>query len=202
MQRLDIANYIKEDIGMSLINKEVADFSAQAYVNDEFKTITKADILGKWSVFFFYPADFTFVCPTELEDLQMKYAEFQKAGCEVYSVSCDTHFVHKAWHDNSESIGKITYPMLADPTQALARDFEVLIEDQGIAERGSFIVNPEGKIVVYEVNAGNVGRNAEELLRKLQASQFVAEHGDQVCPARWTPGAATLKPGIDLVGAL
>ena len=202
MQRLEIANYIKEDIGMSLINKEVADFSAQAYVNDEFKTITKADILGKWSVFFFYPADFTFVCPTELEDLQMKYAEFQKAGCEVYSVSCDTHFVHKAWHDNSESIGKITYPMLADPTQALARDFEVLIEDQGIAERGSFIVNPEGKIVVYEVNAGNVGRNAEELLRKLQASQFVAEHGDQVCPARWTPGAATLKPGIDLVGAL
>lgn len=202
MQRLDIANYIKEDIGMPLINKEVADFSAQAYVNDEFKTITKADILGKWSVFFFYPADFTFVCPTELEDLQMKYAEFQKAGCEVYSVSCDTHFVHKAWHDNSESIGKITYPMLADPTQALARDFEVLIEDQGIAERGSFIVNPEGKIVVYEVNAGNVGRNAEELFRKLQASQFVAEHGDQVCPARWTPGAATLKPGIDLVGAL
>jgi peroxiredoxin len=202
MQRLDIVNYIKEDIGMSLINKEVADFSAQAYVNDEFKTITKADILGKWGVFFFYPADFTFVCPTELEDLQMKYAEFQKAGCEVYSVSCDTHFVHKAWHDNSESIGKITYPMLADPTQALARDFEVLIEDQGIAERGSFIVNPEGKIVVYEVNAGNVGRNAEELLRKLQASQFVAEHGDQVCPARWTPGAATLKPGIDLVGAL
>lgn len=202
MQRLDIANYIKEDIGMSLINKEVADFSAQAYVNDEFKTITKADILGKWSVFFFYPADFTFVCPSELEDLQMKYAEFQKAGCEVYSVSCDTHFVHKAWHDNSESIGKITYPMLADPTQALARDFEVLIEDQGIAERGSFIVNPEGKIVVYEVNAGNVGRNAEELFRKLQASQFVAEHGDQVCPARWTPGAATLKPGIDLVGAL
>ena len=187
---------------MSLINKEVADFSAQAYVNDEFKTITKADILGKWSVFFFYPADFTFVCPTELEDLQMKYAEFQKAGCEVYSVSCDTHFVHKAWHDNSESIGKITYPMLADPTQALARDFEVLIEDQGIAERGSFIVNPEGKIVVYEVNAGNVGRNAEELLRKLQASQFVAEHGDQVCPARWALGAATLKPGIDLVGAL
>ena len=187
---------------MSLINKEVADFSAQAYVNDEFKTVTKADILGKWSVFFFYPADFTFVCPTELEDLQLKYSEFQKAGCEVYSVSCDTHFVHKAWHDNSESIGKITYPMLADPTQALARDFEVLIEDQGIAERGSFIVNPEGKIVVYEVNAGNVGRNAEELLRKLQASQFVAEHGDQVCPARWAPGAATLKPGINLVGAL
>jgi peroxiredoxin len=187
---------------MSLINKEVAEFSVQAYVNDEFKTVTREDILGKWSVFFFYPADFTFVCPTELEDLQTKYADFQKAGCEIYSVSCDTHFVHKAWHDNSESIGKITFPMLADPTHELAKDFEVLIEGQGIAERGSFIVNPEGKIVVYEVSAGNVGRNAEELFRKLQASQFVAEHGDQVCPARWAPGAATLKPGIDLVGAI
>ena len=169
---------------MSLINKEVADFSVQAYVDDDFQTVTKEDIMGKWSVFFFYPADFTFVCPTELEDLQNKYADFKAAGCEIYSVSCDTHFVHKAWHDNSEIIGKITFPMIADPTQALARDFDVLIEAEGIAERGSFIVNPEGKIVVYEVNAGNVGRNADELFRRLQASQFVAEHGDQVCPAR------------------
>ena len=187
---------------MSLINKEVADFSAQAYVNDEFKTITKADILGKWSVFFFYPADFTFVCPTELSDLQDKYEEFKSAGCEVYAVSCDTHFVHKAWHDSSELIKELTYPMLGDPTHALAKDFDVFIEADGISERGTFIINPQGKIVSYEVNAGNVGRNAEELLRKLQASQFVAEHGDQVCPARWAPGAATLKPGIDLVGAL
>ena len=184
---------------MSLINKEVADFSVQAYVDDDFQTVTKEDIMGKWSVFFFYPADFTFVCPTELEDLQNKYADFKAAGCEIYSVSCDTHFVHKAWHDNSEIIGKITFPMIADPTQALARDFDVLIEAEGIAERGSFIVNPEGK---YEVNAGNVGRNADELFRRLQASQFVAEHGDQVCPARWAPGAATLKPGVELVGAL
>ena len=187
---------------MSLINKEVADFSVQAYVDDDFQTVTKEDIMGKWSVFFFYPADFTFVCPTELEDLQNKYADFKAAGCEIYSVSCDTHFVHKAWHDNSEIIGKITFPMIADPTQALARDFDVLIEAEGIAERGSFIVNPEGKIVVYEVNAGNVGRNADELFRRLQASQFVAEHGDQVCPARWAPGAATLKPGVELGGAL
>lgn len=143
-----------------------------------------------------------FVCPTELEDLENRYADFKAAGCEIYSVSCDTHFVHKAWHDHSERIGKITYPMLADPTHALAKDFDVLIEADGMAERGSFIVNPEGKIVVYEVNAGNVGRNADELLRRLQASQFVAEHGDQVCPAKWQPGAKTLKPTLDLVGAL
>ena len=169
---------------MSLINKEISDFSAQAYQNGEFRTVTKQDVLGKWSLFFFYPADFTFVCPTELEDLQNKYAEFKAAGCEVYSVSTDTHFVHKAWHDHSERISKITYPMLADPTHALSRDFEVY------------------KIVVYEVNAGNVGRNADELLRRLQASQFVAEHGDQVCPAKWQPGAETLKPSLDLVGML
>ena len=185
---------------MSLINKEVGDFSAMAYQNKEFKTITKENIRGKWSVFFFYPADFTFVCPTELEDLQNSYAKFQQAGCEIYSVSCDTHFVHKAWHDHSERISKITYPMLADPTHALSKDFEVLIESAGLAERGTFIVDPDCKIVAYEVNAGNVGRNADELFRKLQACQFVHEHGDQVCPAKWQPGAETLKPSLDLVG--
>ena len=158
---------------MSLIQKEIADFSVQCYQNNAFRTATKADVLGKWSVFFFYPADFTFVCPTELEDLANKYAEFQAAGCEIYAVSCDTHFVHKAWHDASERIQKIQYPMLADPTHCLAKDFEVYIEADGVAERGSFIVNPEGKIVAYEVNAGNVGRNADELLRKVQACQFV-----------------------------
>ncbi len=187
---------------MSLINKEVSDFKVQAYVNGAFKEVTKADILGKWSVFFFYPADFTFVCPTELEDLANKYEEFKKIGCEVYSVSCDTHFVHKAWHESSKAIGKVTYPMLADPTAALARDFDVYIESDGLAERGTFIVNPEGKIVGYEVSAGNVGRNADELFRKVEASQFVAEHGDEVCPAKWQPGAKTLKPSFDLVGAL
>ena len=164
--------------------------------------VTKKGILGSWSLFFFYPADFTFVCPTELEDLQNRYEDFRKAGCEIYSVSCDSHFVHKAWHDHSERIGKVTYPMLADPTHALAKDFDVLIEADGMAERGSFLVNPEGKIVVYEVNAGGIGRNADELLRRLQAAQFVAEHGDQVCPAKWQPGAKTLKPTLDLVGAL
>ena len=187
---------------MSLINKEVNDFKVQAYVGKDFKEVTKKDILGKWSVFFFYPADFTFVCPTELEDLANKYEEFKKIGCEIYSVSCDTHFVHKAWHDASDTIKKIQYPMLADPTGALARDFDVMIEADGLAERGSFIVNPEGRIAAYEVIAGNVGRNADELLRRVQASQFVAEHGDQVCPAKWQPGASTLKPSLDLVGII
>lgn len=187
---------------MSLINKELADFSLQAYQNEEFRTVTKEDLKGKWSVLFFYPADFTFVCPTELEDLQNNYEEFKKAGCEIYSVSTDTHFTHKAWHDNSERISKITYPMLADPTHALSKDLEVLIEADGLAERGTFVINPECKVVAYEVNAGNVGRNAEELLRKLQALQFVASHGDQVCPAKWQPGAETLKPSLDLVGEL
>ena len=187
---------------MSLINKEVADFSVQAYQNNDFKTVTKDDILGQWSLFFFYPADFTFVCPTELEDLANKYPEFQKIGCEIYSVSTDTHFVHKAWHDASDRIKKINYTMLADPTHVLSLGFDVLIAESGLAERGTFVVNPEGKIVAYEVNAGNVGRNADELLRKVQALQFVAAHGDEVCPAKWQPGAETLKPSLDLVGQL
>lgn len=187
---------------MSLINKEVGDFEVYSFHNGAFGKVAKEQILGKWSVFFFYPADFTFVCPTELEDLANKYEDFKKAGCEVYGVSCDTHFVHKAWHDASERIRKIRYPMLADPTHALAKDFGVYIETDGVAERGTFVVNPEGKIVAYEVNAGNVGRNAEELFRKLQALQFVAEHGDEVCPAKWQPGAETLKPSLELVGML
>ena len=182
---------------MSLIGKEISDFTVQAYAGGAFREVKKSDVLGKWAVFFFYPADFTFVCPTELEDLADK-----SAGCEIYSVSCDSHFVHKAWHDASRTIQKIKYPMLADPTGSLARDFDVMIEADGMAERGSFIVNPEGKIVACEVIAGNVGRNADELFRRVQASQFVAEHGDQVCPAKWQPGADTLKPSLELVGLL
>ena len=187
---------------MSLINKEIGDFSVQAYQNGEFRTVTKADVLGKWSLFFFYPADFTFVCPTELEDLADRYADFQAAGCEVYSVSCDTHFTHMAWHDESPSVAKVKFPMLGDPAHVLARDFEVLIEQDGMAERGAFIVDPEGRIQVYQVNASGIGRNAAELYRLLEAAKFVREHGDQVCPARWTPGSATLTPGTDLVGKL
>lgn len=191
-----------EEITMSLIGKTIEDFKVQAYVNNEFKEVTKEDVLGKWSVFFFYPADFTFVCPTELEDLANKYEEFKAINTEIYSVSCDSHFVHKAWHDASKTIQKIRYPMLADPTALLAKNFEVYIEADGMAERGSFIVNPEGVIVAYEVIAGNVGRNADELFRRVQASQFVHEHGDQVCPAKWQPGADTLKPSLDLVGII
>lgn len=187
---------------MSLINKEISPFTAQAYQEGRFETVTREDVLGKWSVFFFYPADFTFVCPTELEDLAQMYDRFAEAQCQVYAVSTDTHFVHKAWHDASERIRKIRFPMLADPTHSICRDFEVLIEGDGMAERGTFIVDPEGKIVSYEVSAGNVGRNAAELLRKLQACQFVREHGDQVCPAKWQPGGETLTPSLELVGML
>jgi len=187
---------------MSLIGKKVENFSAEAFVNGDFKTITQEDLLGKWSAFVFYPADFTFVCPTELGDLADVYPEFQKIGAEVYSVSTDTHFTHKAWHDASDTIKKIKYPMLADPTHKISRDFQVLIEDAGLALRGSFVINPEGKIVAYEVCDLGIGRTAAELLRKVQAAQFVAKNGDQVCPANWKPGAETLKPGLDLIGKL
>ena len=193
---------------MSLLNKEISEFSVQAFVQPadakkgEFRTVSKADLLGGWSVLFFYPADFTFICPTELEDLANLYGKFKEAGCEIYSVSCDTHFVHKAWHESSEKAGKINYPMLADPTGSLARDLEIYDEASGMADRGTFVINPEGRVVAYEVNAGNVGRNADELLRKVEALQFVAEHGDEVCPAKWTPGAETLKTTFDLVGLL
>lgn len=187
---------------MSMINKEITDFRVYAFYENNFKFISKEEILGKWSVFFFYPADFTFVCPTELEDLAEKYEQFQSIGCEIYSVSTDTHFVHKAWHDASERIKKIKFPMLADPTHNLSKAFEVLIDSDGLAERGTFIVSPEGKIAGYEISAGNVGRNAEELLRKVQACQFVHAHGDRVCPAKWKPGEDTLKPSLDLVGQL
>jgi peroxiredoxin len=187
---------------MSQIGKQLVDFKVQAFVNNDFKTITKQDVLGKWSVFFFYPADFTFVCPTELEDLADNYVDFQVANCEIYSVSTDTHFVHKAWHDTSKTIQKIKFPMLADPTGVLTRGFDVMIEEAGLAERGTFIVNPQGEIVAYEVVAGNIGRNAEELLRRLKALQFVATNPAEVCPAKWKEGAKTLIPGIELVGVL
>lgn len=187
---------------MSQIGKQIVDFKVEAFVNNDFKTVTKEDVLGKWSIFFFYPADFTFVCPTELEDLANKYDEFKEVGAEIYSVSTDTHFVHKAWHDTSDTIKKINYPMLADPTGVLSRGFEVMIEEAGLAERGTFIVNPEGEIVAYEVVAGNVGRNADELLRRLKALKFVSENPSEVCPAKWEEGKETLKPGIDLVGVI
>ena len=187
---------------MSLIGKKVSPFSLQAYHDLQFIDVTEKDLVGKWSAIVFYPADFSFVCPTELEDLAEKYNEFKELGCEVYSVSTDTHFVHKAWHDASSKIKKIKFPMIADPAGVMAKDFDVLVEKDHQALRGSFIINPEGVIVAYEVNDMGIGRSASDLVRKLQAAQFVAEHGDEVCPANWNPGKKTLKPGIDLVGKL
>lgn len=187
---------------MSLNGKKISEFKLQAYQNEDFIEVTDKALLGKWSVLFFYPADFTFVCPTELEDLENKNADFKKIGCEIYSVSCDTHFVHKAWHESSDRIGKVEYPMIGDPTGKLAKDLDVYIEHAGQAERGTFVINPDGEVVLYEVSAGNIGRNADELLRKVEAAQFVYEHGDEVCPAKWHPGEETLKPSFDLVGKL
>ncbi len=186
----------------TLINTKVPAFKSQAYHQNAFKTVTEKDIAGKWSVFFFYPADFTFVCPTELVDVAEKYEEFKKMGVEVYSVSTDTHFTHKAWHDTSDSIKKINYPMLADPTGALSRAFGVYIEEEGLAYRGTFLVDPDGNIKLAEIQDNGIGRNADELLRKVQAAQFIRNHPNEVCPAKWKPGAETLKPGLDLVGKI
>lgn len=186
----------------TLINSKVIDFTVQAYHHDSFKEVTQKDLQGKWSIFFFYPADFTFVCPTELGDMADKYEEFQKMGVEVYSVSTDTHFTHKAWHDASETVKKINYPMLADPTALLARAFGVYIEEEGLAYRGTFLVNPEGLIKLAEVNDNGIGRNADELLRKVKAAQYIAANPNEVCPAKWEEGVATLTPGLDLVGKI
>lgn len=186
----------------TLINSQIQDFSVQAYHNDDFKSVSQDDLKGQWSIFFFYPADFTFVCPTELGDMADKYEEFQKLGVEVYSVSTDTQFTHKAWHDASDTIKKIKYPMLADPTGKLSRDFGVYIEEEGLAYRGTFLVNPEGQIKLAEVNDNGIGRNADELLRKVKAAQYIAKHPNEVCPAKWEEGAATLEPGLDLVGKI
>ncbi len=187
---------------MSLIGSEIKPFKAEAFKEGKFSTVTDGDVKGKWSVFFFYPADFTFVCPTELEDLADNYDAFQKLGVEIYSVSTDTHFSHKAWHDTSPAIGKIKYTMLGDPTGAITRNFDVMIEEAGLADRGTFVVDPEGKIQIVEINAGGVGRNALELLRKIKAAQYVAAHPGEVCPAKWEEGEKTLAPSLSLVGKI
>jgi len=187
---------------MSVINTQVKPFKATAFQNGKFIDVSEETIKGKWSVFVFYPADFTFVCPTELEDLANNYAEFQKLGIDVYSVSTDTHFSHKAWHDTSEAIGKIQYPMIGDPTGTITRNFENMREDQGLADRGTFIIDPQGVIQAVEITAEGIGRDAKELLRKVKAAQYVAAHPGEVCPAKWEEGAATLKPSLDLVGKI
>jgi peroxiredoxin (alkyl hydroperoxide reductase subunit C) len=187
---------------MPIINTQVKPFKATAFHNGEFVDLSEANLKGKWSVVVFYPADFTFVCPTELGDLADNYAEFQKLGVEIYGVSTDSHFAHKAWHDTSDTISKITYPLVGDPTAALARNFDVLIEEEGMALRGTFVINPEGQIKLCEIHDNGIGRDAKELLRKVQAAQYIAAHPGEVCPAKWTPGAETLAPSLDLVGKI
>lgn len=187
---------------MSLINTQIKPFKAQALKDGKFVEITDQSLKGKWSVVFFYPADFTFVCPTELEDLAENYAEFQKLGVEIYSVSTDTHFCHKAWHDTSDAIRKVNYIMVGDPTGTITRNFDVMIEEEGIALRGTFLINPEGQIKLCEIHDNGIGRDASELLRKVKAAQYVAAHPGEVCPAKWKDGDKTLKPSLDLVGKI
>lgn len=187
---------------MSLIGSEVKPFSASAFHNGEFVDLTDANLRGKWSVVCFYPADFTFVCPTELEDLQNQYATLKALDVEVYSVSTDTHFTHKAWHETSETIGKIEYVMIGDPSHIISRNFEVLNEQDGLADRGTFIIDPDGVIQTVEINAGGIGRDASTLVNKIKAAQYVRNNPGEVCPAKWEEGSATLTPSLDLVGKI
>ncbi|TSC74504.1 MAG: peroxiredoxin (alkyl hydroperoxide reductase subunit C) [Parcubacteria group bacterium Gr01-1014_44] len=177
------------------INQKITDFEVEAYYKDGIQVVSSADYRGQWLVLFFYPADFTFVCPTELGELADRYEEFQKMGVEVMSVSTDTVYAHKAWHDQSETIKKINFPMLADPTGNLARQFGVYIEKEGLALRGTFIIDPDGVLKAFEVHDNSIGRSVKELMRKIKAAQFVAQHGDQVCPASWEEGEATWTEG-------
>lgn len=187
---------------MLLIGTEVLPFKASAYQKGKFLELSEENFKGKWSVICFYPADFTFVCPTELEDLQEQYESLKNLGAEVYSVSTDTHFTHKAWHDSSEAVGKIEYIMIGDPTHTLSRNFDVLNESTGLAARGTFIIDPDGIIQTVEINAGGIGRDASILVNKVKAAQYVRENQGEVCPAKWREGAATLKPSLDLVGKI
>lgn len=187
---------------MSLIGKEIQPFAASAFKQGKFVDVSSEDFKGQWSIVCFYPADFTFVCPTELEDLQNEYAELKKLGVEVYSVSTDTHFTHKAWHDTSEAIGKIEYTMIGDPSHVISNAFEVLDETAGLAQRGTFIIDPDGVVQACEINNDGIGRNASTLIDKIKAAQYVRNHPGEVCPAKWKEGESTLKPSLELVGKI
>ncbi len=187
---------------MGIIGTSIKPFKAQSYKGGKFLEVSDADVKGKWGVFFFYPADFTFVCPTELEDLADQYDALQGMGVEVYAVSTDTHFSHKAWHDSSPAIGKINYHMLGDQNHDISNNFGVLREGVGLADRATFVVDPDGVIQVMEITCEGVGRNAAELVRKIKAAIYVRNNPGQVCPAKWEEGAATLAPSIDLVGKI
>ena len=167
----------------------IPDWKLNAYQEGKFIEVTSKDLEGKWNVFFFYPADFTFVCPTELGDLQDHYAELQGLGVNVYGISTDTHFVHKAWADASDTIKKVTYPLIGDPGHTLTRNlFNVLDQQSGLARRATFVTDPDGKIVIVEMTSDGIGRNAEELVRKIKAAVYTREHPGEVCPAKWSQG--------------
>lgn len=187
---------------MALINTTIKPFKASAFKNGEFVDVSSDDIKGKWAIFFFYPADFTFVCPTELGDLADHHQELESRGVEVFSVSTDTHFTHKAWHDSSDTIGKIKYTMIGDPTGEITRNFDVMREEMGLADRGSFVVDPDGVIQAMEITAEGVGRDAEDLVRKVKAAQYVRNNPGEVCPEKWKEGEETLAPSLDLVGKI
>ncbi len=191
-------------MNMLQINTEIKPFKATAFKPgyEDFITIDSEDLHGRWNIFFFYPADFTYVCPTELEDLADNYETFQKMGVDIYGVSTDSHFCHKAWFDSSEAISKIQYPLISDNTFIISRNFEVLREEEGRSERGTFVVDPDGVIKVMEITCEGVGRDAEALLQKVKAAQYVRENPDEVCPAKWKEGEATLAPSLDLVGKI
>jgi len=187
---------------MALINTKIKPFQAMAFKQGKFVDVSDTDISGKWAVFFFYPADFTFVCPTELGDLADQYAELQKLGVEVFSVSTDTHFTHKAWHDASETIGKIQYTMIGDPNGEITNNFDVMRPGQGLADRATFVVDPDGVIQAMEITAEGIGRDAADLVRKIKAAQYVRAHPGEVCPAAWKEGEKTLAPSLELVGKI
>ncbi len=187
---------------MGIIGSSIKPFNATSYHQGKFVPVSDADTKGKWGVFFFYPADFTFVCPTELEDLADQYQALQGLGVEVYSVSTDTHFCHKAWHDTSPAIGKINYYMVGDQNHTISNNFEVLRQGVGLADRGTFVLDPQGEIQLLEITPEGVGRNAAELLRKIKALQYWVSHPGEVCPAKWEEGAETLAPSLDLVGKI
>lgn len=187
---------------MSLVGKSIEEFKANAYRNEEFVEVTHEDFKGHWTVLMFYPADFTFVCPTELEDLQEQYETLKGIDTEVFSCSTDTHFVHKAWHDHSEAIKKIEYTMIADPNRQLATMFDVLDEASGLAQRGTFIIDPDGIVQAVEINADGMGRKASALVDKIKAAQYIRKNPGEVCPAKWQEGGETLTPGLDLVGKI
>lgn len=186
----------------SLINTQVQPFKTTAFHNGNFVEVSSESLKGHWSVLIFMPAAFTFNCPTEIEDAADNYAAFQAAGTEVYIVTTDTHFSHKVWHETSPAVGKAKFPLVGDPTHTLTNAFGVHIPEEGLALRGTFVINPDGVIKTAEIHSNEIARDVKETLRKLKAAQFTAAHPGQVCPAKWNEGAATLTPSIDLVGKI